>query len=63
MPDNITDEKMISDYFGQVLKVLRKYEKSKKEDFSYKRGDLDEESFNLVSLMLFFIVRFTLRFL
>ena len=55
VPVNITDEKIISDDFGQVLRILRKYEKSKKEDFSYKRGDLDEESFNLVSLMLFFI--------
>ena len=55
VPENIADEKIISDVFGQVLRVLRKYKKSKKEDFSYKRGNLDEESFNLVSLMLFFI--------
>ena len=55
VPDNITDEKIISDDFGQVLRVLRKYENKKKKDFSYKRGDLDENSFNLVSLMLFFI--------
>ena len=54
--DKIGDDfKELSVDFRKVLKVLKKYDKSKKKDFSYKNGDLDDQSFNLVSLMLFFI--------
>lgn len=57
-PKYIPNENNIKDDFKQVLKVIRKYIDSKKKfnrKLTYQTGDLEINSFDLLSLMLFFI--------
>lgn len=53
-PKYITTTDNIKDDFKQVLNVIKKYKKLH-DDFSYETGELEDISFNLLSLMLFFI--------
>ena len=58
-PKYIADEKNIKNDFKVVLNVIKKYidsqKKFKREYLTYHTGDLEVNSFNLLSLMLFFI--------
>lgn len=58
-PKYIPNENNIKEDFKQVLKVIRKYIDSKKKFnrkyLTYQTGDLEINSFDLLSLMLFFI--------
>ena len=53
-PKYITNKNNISSDFKQVLNVIKKYKKLH-DDFSYENEELEDISFNLLSLMLFFI--------
>ena len=53
-PKYITHEDNIKTDFKQVLNVIKKYKKLH-EDFSYENDELENVSFNILSLMLFFI--------
>ena len=53
-PKYITNKNNISTDFKQVLNVIKKYKKLH-DDFSYENEELEDISFNLLSLMLFFI--------
>ena len=53
-PKYISSKDKISTDFKQVLNVIKKYKKLH-DDFSYENEELEDISFNLLSLMLFFI--------
>lgn len=53
-PKYISNKDNISSDFKQVLNVIKKYKKLH-DDFSYENEELEDISFNLLSLMLFFI--------
>ena len=53
-PKYIPNTDNISSDFKQVLNVIKKFKKSH-DDFSYENEELKDISFNLLSLMLFFI--------
>ena len=53
-PKYISNKDNISADFKQVLNVIKKYKKLH-DDFSYENEELEDISFNLLSLMLFFI--------
>ena len=53
-PKYIKNEDNIENDFKQVLQVLKKYNNSK-DDFDYKNDELTDISFNLLSMMLFFL--------
>ena len=53
-PKYIPNTDNISSDFKQVLNVIKKFKKVH-EDFSYENEELEDISFNLLSLMLFFI--------
>lgn len=53
-PKYIPNVDNISSDFKQVLNVIKKFKKAH-EDFSYENEELKDISFNLLSLMLFFI--------
>ena len=53
-PKYIPNTDNISSDFKQVLNVIKKFKKAH-EDFSYENEELKDISFNLLSLMLFFI--------
>ena len=53
-PKYIKNEDNIENDFKQVLHVIKKYNNSK-DDFDYENDELDDISFNLLSMMLFFL--------
>lgn len=53
-PKYITNTENIKADFKEVLNVIKKYKKLH-DDFSYENEELEDISFNLLSLMLFFI--------
>lgn len=53
-PKYISNKDNISRDFKQVLNVIKKYKKLH-DDFSYENEEMEDISFNLLSLMLFFI--------
>lgn len=53
-PKYITNKDHINKDFKQILNVIKKYKKLH-DDFSYENEELEDISFNLLSLMLFFI--------
>lgn len=53
-PKYISSTENIKEDFKQVLNVIKKYKKSN-EDFNYENDEIENVSFNLLSMMLFFI--------
>lgn len=53
-PKYIPKEKFRENDFNQILKVLKKYQ-NQNDDLSYETDNLEDISFNILSMMLFFI--------
>lgn len=53
-PKYITSQENIKNDFKQVIRVIKKYNKSK-DDFNYQNDELEDISYNRLSMMLFFI--------
>ncbi|MDO5859103.1 LlaJI family restriction endonuclease, partial [Methanobrevibacter sp.] len=53
-PKYITSQENIKNDFKQVIRVIKKYNKSK-DDFSFQNDELEDISFNRLSMMLFFL--------
>lgn len=53
-PKYITSEDKIKSDFKQVIRVIKKYNKSK-DDFNYENDELEDISYNRLSMMLFFL--------
>lgn len=53
-PKYIPNKKNIQDDFKQVIKVMKKYD-SLHDDFNYENEEIEDISFNLLSMMIFFL--------
>lgn len=53
-PKYITSENNIKSDFKQIIRVIKKYNKSE-NDFEYQNDELEDISYNRISMMLFFI--------
>lgn len=53
-PKYITSKDNIKNDFKQIIRVIKKYNKSK-DDFEYENDELEDISYNRLSLMLFFL--------
>lgn len=53
-PKYIPNEKNIERDFAQIIKVIKKY-KNLNDDFSWENENLEDTSFNLLSMMIFFL--------
>lgn len=53
-PKYITSNENIKNDFKQVIQVIKKYNKSK-EDFNYQNDEIEDISYNRLSMMLYFL--------